>query len=70
MKGAYRMHVRVQPMSETLAMPIDATRRARARKRPVTKLAPLAAIVLAATASPAARAAGRAGAVRFRPLRK
>ena len=57
MKGAYRMHVRVQLMSENLAMPIDATRRARARKRPVTKLAPLAAIVLAATASPPARAA-------------
>jgi hypothetical protein len=57
MKGAYRMHVRVQPMSETLAMPIDATRRARARKRPVTKLAPLAATVLAATASLPARAA-------------
>jgi hypothetical protein len=57
MKGAYRMHVRVQPMSENLAMPIDATRRARARKRPVTKLAPLAAIGLAATASLPARAA-------------
>jgi hypothetical protein len=57
MKRAYRMHVRVQPMSENLAMPIDATRRARARKRPVSKLAPLAAIVLAATASLPARAA-------------
>jgi hypothetical protein len=57
MKRAYRMHVRVQPMSENLAMPIDATRRARARKRPVTKLAPLAAIVLAAAASLPARAA-------------
>lgn len=38
-------------------MPIDATRTPQARKRPVTKLAPLAAIVLAATASLPARAA-------------
>jgi hypothetical protein len=38
-------------------MPIDATRTPQARKRPVTKLAPLAAIVLAATPSLAARAA-------------
>ena len=38
-------------------MPIDATRTPQARKRPVTKLAPFAAIVLAATASLPARAA-------------
>lgn len=38
-------------------MPIDATRTPLARKRPVTKLAPLAAIVIAATASLPARAA-------------
>jgi hypothetical protein len=38
-------------------MPIDATRTPQARKRPVTKRAPLAAIVLAATPSLAARAA-------------
>jgi hypothetical protein len=43
--------------NEDLAMPIDATRTLQARKRPVTKLAPLAAIVLAATASLPARAA-------------
>jgi hypothetical protein len=38
-------------------MPIDATRTLQGRKQPVTKLAPLAAIVLAATASLPARAA-------------
>jgi hypothetical protein len=38
-------------------MPINATRTLQGRKRPVTKLAPLAAIVLAATASLPARAA-------------
>jgi hypothetical protein len=38
-------------------MPIDVTRTPQARKRPATKLAPLAAIVLAATASLPARAA-------------
>ena len=38
-------------------MPIDATRTPQARKRPVTKLAPFAAIVLAAFASPPAHAA-------------
>ena len=38
-------------------MPIDATRTPQAREPPVTKLAPLAAIVLAATASLPARAA-------------
>ncbi len=38
-------------------MPIDATRTPQARKRRVTKLAPFAAIVLAATASLPARAA-------------
>ena len=38
-------------------MPIDATRTPQVRKRPVTKLAPFAAIVLAATASLPARAA-------------
>lgn len=38
-------------------MPIDATRTPLARKRPVTKLAPLAAIVIAATASLPALAA-------------
>jgi hypothetical protein len=43
--------------NENLAMPIDATRTPQARKRPVTKLAPLAAIVLAATAFLPARAA-------------
>jgi hypothetical protein len=43
--------------NEDLAMPIDATRTPQARKRPVTKLAPFAAIVLAATASLPARAA-------------
>jgi hypothetical protein len=43
--------------NEDLAMPIDATRTPQARKRPVTKLAPLAAIVLAAAASLPARAA-------------
>src|SRR5258707_4331351 len=41
--------------NEDLAMPIDATRTPQARKRPVTKLAPFAAIVLAATASWPAR---------------
>jgi hypothetical protein len=51
------MHARVHHVSEDLAMPIDATRTPQARKRPVTKLAPLAAIVLAATPSLAARAA-------------
>jgi hypothetical protein len=45
--------------NEDLAMPIDATRTPQARKRPVTKLAPLAAIVLAAIASLPARAADR-----------
>jgi hypothetical protein len=43
--------------NEDLAMPIDAARTPQARKRPVTKLAPLAAIVLAAIASLPARAA-------------
>jgi hypothetical protein len=43
--------------NEDLAMPIDATRTPQARKRPVTKLAPFAAIGLAATASLPARAA-------------
>jgi len=38
-------------------MPIDATRTLQARKRPATKLAPLAAIFLAATAFLPARAA-------------
>jgi hypothetical protein len=43
--------------NEDLAMPIDATRTPQARKRPDTKLAPLTAIVLAATAFLPARAA-------------
>jgi hypothetical protein len=51
------MHARVEQVSENLAMPIDATRTVRARKRPVTRLLPLAAIILAATASLPARAA-------------
>jgi hypothetical protein len=51
------MHARVEQVSENLAMPIDATRTLRARKRPVTRLLPLAAIVLSATASLPARAA-------------
>jgi hypothetical protein len=46
-----RMHPRVQQVSEDLAMPIDATRTLKARKRPVTTLLTLAAIVIAATAS-------------------
>src|SRR3981081_1997513 len=51
------MHARVHQVSEELAMPLDATRTPQAREPPVTKLAPLAAIVLAATASLPARAA-------------
>ena len=56
MKGAHP-DASARATSEDLAMPIDATRTPQARKRPVTKLAPLAAIVLAATASLPARAA-------------
>jgi hypothetical protein len=49
--------MRVEQVSENLAMRIDATQMPQARKRPVTRLLPLAAIVLAATASFPARAA-------------
>ncbi|MEA2773607.1 MAG: hypothetical protein QOD93_6569 [Acetobacteraceae bacterium] len=58
MKAAPWKQVRVQQVSEDdLAMPIDATRTPEARKRPVTKLAPFAAIVLVATTSLQAHAA-------------
>jgi hypothetical protein len=58
MKAAPWKQVRVQQVSEDdLAMPIEATRTPHARKRPVIRLAPLAAIVLAASASLPARAA-------------
>jgi len=58
MKAAPWKQARVQQVSEDdLAMPINATRTLQGRKRPVTKLAPFAAIVLAAFASPPAHAA-------------
>jgi len=71
MKGAYRMHVRVQPMSENLAMPIDATPKGQG---PQAACYQAGGLLQPSSLRPQllrrrARS-GRAGAVRFRPLRK